>query len=222
MKMIFLLLSVLLPTKIKVFMYVRLLGWDIHPSAKIGLSLILCNKLAMGAGSRIGNFTVVKGVSLVRMDTLSSLGSLNWVTGFPLMPSKHFRADENRQTTLHIKEHGAITNRHLIDCTDSVIIGRFTTFAGYRSQILTHSINLKESRQRCSPVIVGDYCFIGTSCVLLPGTKIPNKSILAAGAVLSNEFQDEGCLYGGVPAKKIKHLELNSYKYMNRTDGYVW
>ena len=222
MKKIFLFLCVLLPTRVKVFLYKKVLGWDIHPSAKIGLSLLLCRKLVMAEDTRIAHFTIVKGISLLCMDKSSSLGSLNWVSGFPLITSKHFSRDSSRYPMLHIKEHGAITNKHLIDCTDSVTIGRYSTFAGFRSQILTHSIDLKEARQRCSPVEVGNYCFVGTNCVLLPGAKVPNKSILAAGAVLSVELVDEECLYGGVPAKKIKHIELDNYKYMSRTKGYIW
>jgi acetyltransferase-like isoleucine patch superfamily enzyme len=72
------------------------------------------------------------------------------------------------------------------------------------------------------PVEVGDYCFIGTGVVLLPGAKIPHNSILAAGAVLGEAFSIEGGLYGGVPAKKIKDLDLEEYAYMKRTDGYIW
>jgi len=123
---------------------------------------------------------------------------------------------------LYIKEHGAITNRHLIDCTASVIIGRFTTFAGFRSQILTHSINLKESRQRCKSVEIEDYCFVGTGSILLPGAVLPQKSILAAGAVLGEHLVDAGYLYGGAPAKKIKELSVSDYKYMNRDSGFIW
>ncbi|MEY8214086.1 MAG: acyltransferase [Colwellia sp.] len=222
MKLLFQLLTVFLPSSFKVFLYRRLLNWDIHPSVKIGFSLLLCENLVMEKDSCIRSLTLIKGLSLLRMGESSSLGSLNWVTAFPLGPSRHFSKDPNRQTTLHIKEHGAITNRHLIDCTDSVTIGRYTTFAGFRSQILTHSINLKEARQRCLPVEVGDYCFVGTGSILLPGAKLPCKSILAAGAVLSDNLIDEGYLYGGVPTKKIKHLDLDDYEYMNRSCGYIW
>lgn len=221
-KIIFMISTLLLPSKIKVFLYNRMLGWELETSVRIGLSLILCDKLVMERGSKIGNLTVIKGIAKLRIEENGSLGSLNWVTGFPLGESKHFDKDIERKPLLHIKKHAAITSRHLIDCTDSVIIGEYSTFAGFRSQILSHSINLKESRQRCKPVIIGNYCFIGTGCILLPGSSLPNYSILAAGSVLTSCASEEWCLYGGVPAKKIKNISPAEYKYMQRPVGYVW
>lgn len=89
-----------------------------------------------------------------------------------------------------VGEHSAITNRHLIDCTDRVTLGRFTTFAGFRSQILAHSIDLAECRQSARPVTIGDYCFVGTDCVLLGGSALPDCSVLAAKSLL-NKPQSE-------------------------------
>ncbi|MDP7187816.1 MAG: acyltransferase [Candidatus Poseidoniia archaeon] len=222
MKKLFLLLLVFFPSSLKIPIYRIVFKWEIHQTAKIGFSVLLCDHLILKQGSVIGSLTVVKGISLLQLDEKSILGSLNWVSGFPLVESKHFDLDASRNPKLHIKCHGAVTSRHIIDCTDSVTIGRFATFAGFRSQILTHSINLKQARQRCSPVEIGDYCFIGTRSVLLPGAKVPSKSILAAGSVLSETLVEEGGLYGGVPARLIKKLELNEYPYMNRTEGYIW
>jgi acetyltransferase-like isoleucine patch superfamily enzyme len=221
-KMILMLLSIFLPSKIKVFLYNRFLGWELDATIKIGYSLLLCNKLVMERGAKIGNLTIVKGLSQLYIEENGSLGSLNWITGFPKVESKHFDMDLDRNPLLHIKKHAAITNRHLIDCTDSVIIGEYSTFAGFRNQILTHSINLKESRQRCKPVIIGSYCFVGTGCILLPGSSLPNYSILAAGSVLTGCASEEWCLYGGAPAKKLKNISPAEYKYMQRPVGYVW
>jgi len=220
-KIIFMVSTFCLPSRIKVFLYNRILGWELEATVTIGLSLILCDKLVMERGSNIGNLTVIKGIAKLCIEENGSLGSLNWVTGFPLGESKHFDKDIERKPLLHIKKHAAITSRHLIDCTDSVIIGEYSTFAGFRSQILSHSINLKESRQRCKPVIIGSYCFVGTGCIFLPGSSLPNNSILAAGSVLTNYAFEEGCLYGGVPAKKIKNIDLAEYKYMHRKVGFV-
>lgn len=222
MKKIILLLTTLLPSAVKIPIYRIFFKWDIHDSSKIGFSVLLCDHLILKSGSVIGSMTVVKGVSVLQLDENSKLGSLNWVTGFPLIKSKHFDLDINRDPKLHIKSHGAVTNRHIIDCTDSVTIGRFTTFAGFRSQVLTHSINLKQSRQRCSPVEIGDYCFIGTGSILLPGAKVPDKSVLAAGSVLSDALTNECGLYGGVPAKFIKKIDLDEHLYMSRSEGFIW
>ena len=222
LKKVFLISSIILPSKIKVFLYSKLLGWDISSSVHIGFSLILCENLIMENHSKIGNLTCVKGLSRLHMEEFSSIGALNWITGFPLIKSKHFEADIDREPILHIQEHSAITSRHMIDCTNKVVIGKYSTFAGFRSQILTHSIDLKEGRQRSSSVKIGDYCFVGTGCVLLPGSQIPNNTILAAGSVLTKKMLEENCVYGGGPAKKISSINPDEYGYMQRKVGFVW
>jgi acetyltransferase-like isoleucine patch superfamily enzyme len=108
----------------------------------------------------------------------------------------------------------------MIDCTDSIKIGNFSTIAGYYSQLLTHSINLRISRQECSTITIGDYCFIGTNCVILPGSMIPNFSILGACSLLNRKYEEEYFLYSGVPAKPIK--KLNDYQFFLRSSGVVY
>jgi len=138
-------------------------------------------RLKMGPKAVIGAFTVCKGLGLLQLGELAFIGPLNWIWAFPLgTSSHHFELDPGRKPQLIIGEHAAITSRHIIDCTDEVFIGGFSTFAGYRSQILTHSIDLNESRQRCKPVRIGHHCFVGTGCVLLGGCGLPDRSVLGA------------------------------------------
>jgi acetyltransferase-like isoleucine patch superfamily enzyme len=121
---------------------------------------------------------------------------------------------------LVLGEHAAISNRHMIDCTARVVIGRFTTFAGFYSQILTHSIDLEKGRQSSEPVEIGEYSFVGTNCILLGGSVLPDRSVLAAKSLLNKKHSEPQTLYGGVPAKPIKALPAN-WAYFQRTAGFV-
>jgi acetyltransferase-like isoleucine patch superfamily enzyme len=174
----------------------------------------------MEEGSQIGHLTVCKGIDLLHLKAHSSIGRGNWITGFPLGGSPHFADEANRRPELVLGEHAAITHRHLIDCTNSVTIGRFTTMAGFQSQILTHSIDLERNRQTSAPVRIGDYCFVGTNSVLLPGSSLPDYSVLGAKSLLNRAFTDAYTLYGGVPAATIKQLPAD-YAYFKRTEGFV-
>ena len=220
MKFVFQIILFIFPWKIRRILLCRAFGFDIADDAKIGYSVILSEHLFLGRGARIGSFTFVKGARLLFVGDYASLGNLNWVSAFPLGNSKHFSQIYSRDPCLIIGQHAAITNRHLIDCTDKVEIAKFSTFAGFRSQILTHSIDLKTNQQSCRPVKVGEYCFVGTSCVLLGGATLPNKSVLGAMSLLNTEFVEEGVLYGGVPAKKIMSLNGDA-KYFKRAIGFV-
>ncbi len=54
------------------------------------------------------------------------------------------------------------------------------------------------------PVTIGNDVWIGANAVILPGIKIGNGAIIAAGAVVSKDV-DDYVIVGGVPAKVIKY-----------------
>jgi len=54
-------------------------------------------------------------------------------------------------------------------------------------------------------VMVGENVWVGANCVLLPGTRIGDNSVVAAGSVVRGEIP-AGELWGGVPASKIRSL----------------
>jgi acetyltransferase-like isoleucine patch superfamily enzyme len=196
-------------------------GFNIDKTAYIGKSLILATKLDMRAHSRIGSLNFCKAIDVLMLGEHSILGTLNYITGYPTSGTEFFSHKKNRTCCLVIGAHSAITSRHFIDCTDEILIGNFTTVAGIRSQIFTHSINLKDNIQDCAPVRIGHYNFIGTNVVILPGAQLPDYCILGANAVLQSKQKELFTLYGGVPAKKIKSLEKNELQYFNRKTGFV-
>jgi acetyltransferase-like isoleucine patch superfamily enzyme len=197
-------------------------GFHLDKTAFISrFAFIVPAHLEMGPHAFIGPFTVCKGLELLRLDEHAIVGPLNWITAFPAgTTSPHFTLDPERKPRLLVARHAAVTSRHLIDCTDEVEIGPFTTFAGYRSQILTHSIDLKQSRQRCKPVRIGHHCFVGTGSVLLGGSVLPDCSVLGAHSLLIDCYQTPGYLYGGVPAKPIRAVDPEA-QYFSRSTGFV-
>jgi len=221
MKLILQLLIIFLPWKVRRFVLIKLFKFNIHKTAIIGKSIILADKLFMGKNSLIGNLTFCKNIGSVKLHENARLGALNYITGCPQNNKSHYLHLTNRQSQLTIGAHSAITSRHFIDCTAGVTFGEFTTFAGIRSQILTHSIDLSKNIQDCKPVKFGSYCFIGTNVTILAGSSLPDFSVLGAKSLLNKNLKTECSLYGGVPAIKIKELEKESFAYFNRTKGFV-
>lgn len=194
-------------------------GYTLHPSSYIGFSILAVGKLTMLENSRIGHLTIVRG-GVVHMGKYSVIGNLNWISGILENSSYHFVHEKMRKSELVLGSHSSITNRHYMDFTNQIIIGEFATIAGVRSQFLTHSIDLVESRQCSSPIVIGKYCFVGTGCVLLGGAVLPDFSVLGAHSLLRTLFCDSYMLYAGVPAKPIKKL-APSAKYFVRKRGFV-
>jgi acetyltransferase-like isoleucine patch superfamily enzyme len=203
-------------------MLVRIFKYEIHPLAKIGFSWIYPKKLIMCADSQIGHFNVAIHLDLISVGKNSSIARGNWITGFSTnTDSKHFLHQKDRESNLIIGEHSAITKNHHIDCTNLIKIGNFVTVAGYSSQFLTHSINIELNIQDSKPIIIGDYCFVGTSSIILGGANLPSFCVLGANSLLNKSFSIPYRLYGGNPAKEIKELSKGS-KYFNREVGFVY
>jgi acetyltransferase-like isoleucine patch superfamily enzyme len=220
MKKLLLLLSALLPWRVRRSFLEKQFGYQIHPSCRIGLAWIFPDSLIMEEGSRIDHLTICKNIALLHLKAHAFIGRGNWITGFPLGPSPHFAAETDRQPQLVLGAHAAITHRHFIDCTNSVTIGDFSTFAGFQSQIMTHSVDIERNRQSSLPVRIGKYCFVGTNSVLLGGSALPDFSVLGAKSLLNKAFEESYQLYGGVPAEPLKKLSPDC-KYFLRSEGYV-
>ena len=221
MKKILSLLVVLLPWKIRRWLLVRIWKYEIHPGARIGWAYVYPNHLKMAKGSSIDHLTVAVNLELMVLEENSIISRSNWITGFPKNSgSKHFQHQEDRNSQLIVGRESAITKHHHIDCTNSVIIGKYTTIAGYYSQFLTHSINIHDSIQDSSSIIIGDYCFVGTNSVILGGSSLPSHSVLGAKSLLNKKFTEEFMLYGGAPSKIIKPID-KSAKYFHRDKGFV-
>jgi acetyltransferase-like isoleucine patch superfamily enzyme len=214
-------LSLLLPWDLRRAFLEKQFGYSIHPSSRIGFAWIFPKKLVMEEGSRIGHLTVCKNIDLLHLGAHAIVGQLNWITGFPSGPSRHFAHQPDRQPELIVERHAGISSRHLIDCTARVRIGAFATIGGFRSQLLTHSIDFTAGRQTAESIEIGEYSFTGTNSVVLGGSVLPHHSVLGAQSLLNKKWEEPYRLYAGVPAKPVKELSAD-LEYFRRTEGFVW
>ena len=213
--------SILLPWPARRSILEKQFGYSIHPTSRIGLAWICPRRLVMEENSRIGHFTLCKNIDLLHLGAHAIIGQLNWITGFPSGNSRHFAHQTDRHPELILEAHAGISSRHLLDCTARVRIGAFATVAGFRSQLVTHSIDLPAGRQSSEPIEIGEYSFVGTEAVVLGGSSLPHHSVLAAKSLLNKKWDEPFRLYGGVPAKPLKELP-QEMEYFRRKEGFVW
>ena len=211
-----------LPWKLKRFCLTKIFNFEIDKTAKIGFSWIYPTKLIMKEYTSINHLSVAIHLDTIEIEEYSSIGRGNWITGFStISKSKHFaHQSSERNAYLKIGRHSAITKNHHLDCTSQITIGDFSTLAGYNTQLITHSINIIKGIQDSNPIIIGDYCFIGTNCTILGGAILPSYSVLGAKSLLNKKYFKTYTLYGGVPAISIKSIPNNA-KYFNREIGFV-
>lgn len=214
-------LSFALPWPMRRRFLERRFGYSIHPTSRIGLAWIAPRRLVMEENSRIGHFNFCKNIDLLHLGAHAIIGQLNWITGFPSGDSRHFAHQPARSPELVLGQHAGVSSRHFFDCTNHIRIGAFATIAGFRSQFVTHSIDLAAGRQSSEPIEVGEYCFVGTNSVLLGGSELPHHSVLSAKSLLNKRWEEPFQLYGGVPAKPLKELSPEM-EYFRRQEGFVW
>src|SRR6185437_13193425 len=200
---------VVLPSKLKVHLGKWLLGWDVHPTAYIGRSVVLVGHLSMGPGASIGPLNVIKDVEELRMAEGASIASRNWIAGFPRAAdpaADPFPHSPNRRPSLVMGKYAMITMAHEIDCSDRIEIGDYSSLAGFRCTVLTHSLNLVRDRFVTGPVEIGAHAAVMSGSTLLSGTRVPPRSVVSADSVVNTPLTDELTFYGGNPATALRSL----------------
>ncbi len=64
----------------------------------------------------------------------------------------------------------------------------------------------KGRRYRYAPIEIGSDVFIGANSIILPGVRIGNRVIVAAGSVVSRSIPDN-CVVAGVPARFVRTFD---------------
>lgn len=74
--------------------------------------------------------------------------------------------------------------------------------------LITQNHNLENLNEHdtAEDIYLGKSCWVGMNSVILPGIKLGDNTIVAAGAVVTKSFPEGNCVIGGVPAKLIKKL----------------
>lgn len=183
-------------------------GNEIHPTAHVSPMLLLPNARIIAAEqSRIGGLTAVRG-AVVELGECAELGQLNWISAAPFLVRG---ADSTHAGILRIAEHASVTNRHYIDVSGGVSVGRYSTVAGVRSTFMTHGIDVASNTLVTSPIIIGEYAMVGGSCDFVLGAVVPDRSIVGMGSVVLRGLEQPGGLYVGNPAKYKRPSDLGAY-----------
>ena len=182
-----------------------LLGWEVHPSARLGHSVIVADKVQLGADVQIASGTMIKGLAQLSLGDGAVIGPFNWISGAPLS-SGRFVHSPHRFPALRMAKYSGIMARHLVDCSDTVTLDEYAVLAGSRSTVLTHSANLVRDRQTTAAVHVGARSAVMGGCMLLSGIKVPPRCIVSAGSVVTTPLTKELTFYRGNPAIEVRSL----------------
>lgn len=85
-------------------------------------------------------------------------------------------------------------------------IGAGTAFSK-DNKLITGTHDLYDRRKIIAkPIKIGKNVWITTNCIILPGVKIGDNSVIGAGSVVSRDIP-ANCVAAGNPCKVIRHLD---------------
>lgn len=112
-----------------------------------------------------------------------------------------------------IGEDTIIGDHCFLDGRDSLKIGNHTDIA---SQVLIynseHDLEDENFKAITASVEIGDFVFIGPRAIILPGVRVGDGAVVAAGAVVTKDVEPF-TIVGGIPAKEIGQRNLKNPHY---------
>ena len=185
----------------------RSLGNHIGHDVVLEPNLVLnCGPFSIADGAAILSFNVFRRLSGIELGPESLINRLNQFTAAP-----GYQQYSPLVGKLIIGRHACINNRHYFDCSGQVILRPFAVVGGIRSIFQSHELDLADFEARPGRVVLDTNAFTGTACILLKDSYLPERSVLAAGSVLSRakdrDSMPASSLYSGAPARCIREIK---------------
>lgn len=126
-----------------------------------------------------------------------------------IMEGFHIRTPKG----ITIEDGVSIGPKVLLDGRKGLTIGKSAVIA-YEAIIwtLNHDYNDLNFCGKGAPVEIGEYAWICSRSIVLPGIKIGKGAIVASGAIVTKNVPDYA-IVAGVPAKIVGQREIKDYQY---------
>ncbi len=162
------------------------------------------------------NFKFGSGCTIEKYSTLDCFAKQPIVFG----NSVKIGAFSTVSTTSHLSKYGiglnignnsAIGEYSYFGCSggvsigEDVIMGQYISFHSENHNFANKSKLIREQGVTSKGVVLGNNIWVGSKVTFLDGCKVGDNSVVAAGAVVKDEFPPN-VIIGGVPAKVLKHL----------------
>ncbi|EOT30778.1 acyltransferase [Enterococcus saccharolyticus] len=146
-----------------------------------------------------------------RSITKNILKNINWTIKFDNYYYRKIGIKIGRNVRSFTKI--SIAEPYLLEIKDNVTISTNVTFISHDNS-LTQMIGKRANIY--GDIVIGNNCFIGNSVVVLPGIKLGDTTIVAAGSVVTKSFPEGNVIIGGNPAKIIGSPEKLFDKYIDK------
>lgn len=148
--------------------------------------------------------------SFVRQIQIMMLKKRGWVLSDNVMISIH-GVRKIGGGKIYCADNVNINAECMLIASSDITIGKNSTLA-YRTLLTTNANPNAPYNELCKiyppihkEIRIGDNVWVGAGVIVLPGCRIGNNSVIAAGSVVCSDIPDN-CMAAGVPAKVKKRL----------------
>lgn len=117
--------------------------------------------------------------------------------GLWIMPASSVTLGDDVDLALDV----SITGKAPIHIGDRTLVGYGTRIIS-SNHVVPARGRIFDSGHEHAPVTIGEDCWIGANCVILPGVIVGDHAVVAAGAVVTKDVAPR-TIVGGVPASPI-------------------
>lgn len=207
MRRLLVLVSALLPWPLKRRVLVAV-GWDVDPTARIGVSFLDVADVRLGPGARIGHLNLVRRVKVLEMGPRAQLGSLNHIVG-PRTVAIADRVDTVAwPSRLVLGADAIVFNQNFLDVSGEIRLEDRAMLAGGFSRVWSHGPTPPGPDGvrglRPAVVVVGEDVYVGAGSTLLPDSVIAAGCTIGAASVVTRSAgETPGAVLVGNPARPL-------------------
>jgi acetyltransferase-like isoleucine patch superfamily enzyme len=235
-------LSALLPgRRLRLAAYRWLLGYDISADSSIGWLNLLDLSECHIVGGRIGHFneiracrlTMMPGAVIGRFNRFKSANRISLGSGSEVVSRNRFMGTRpglspfSEHENFTLGDRSVIVAGHYFDLSDNITMGSNVTVGGRNSEFWTHGFDLNRVKVQ-APIHIGDDCYMGSRCLVMPGVVITGRVSIGAGTTVSRSITESGMYVssqlirkGDVPdfTGEVRIVEHRGARFWRRTSS---
>lgn len=120
-----------------------------------------------------------------------------------------------------IGDYSSIGDHCILDGRGVLTIGNSVNFStGVWIWTMQHKVNDPDFEVETAPVVIEDFAWLSCRTVILPGVRIGQGAVVAAGAVVTKDVEPYA-IVAGIPAKKIGERSRD-LRYQLKSGSHFW
>ena len=185
-------------TEIRAYVDAIVFSWPGYVGDRLRIAILSSRSKMIGEKCYIARLTHFRGSKNISFGSMVSVGTNCYFFADQGTISVGNRTSFNINVNINASVGGAIR------IGDNCLIGPNVVIHSSNHKYVNREIPIRDQGHDCADINIEDNVWLGANVIVLAGVRIGTGSVVAAGAVVTNDVP-EFSVVGGVPAKIIKN-----------------